>query len=208
MELLTWSEDNFGSKMDRTPLTSEDEKLFADATAARDKLVEQLAEVDEKMMEFFINDLNPTKNVSSDAIRAALRRATIGLKGIPTFVGSSLRNKGVQPVMDAILDYLPAPEEKPAFAATDESGAPLQVLCDPKGPLAAQAFKVVHDPNRGLIVYFRVYRGILLSGQKLYNVTSKNMERSMRILRVTAEQYVDQKEVKAGDIGAAVGLKV
>jgi elongation factor G len=117
--------------------------LYDQAVVARRKLVEQLAEIDDEMMELVLtNEGADLAHFDELKIRTALRRVTLQLKGVPTLVGSSLRNKGVQPVLDAVVEFLPSPDERPPPEATNEEGDPVEIAPDPKGPLVARAFKV------------------------------------------------------------------
>jgi elongation factor G len=207
-----------GETVEKTPLTEEiDAALFAEATEARAALIESLGEVDEEIMEMYLEDEGAS--IGSDVLKAALRRATLELKGFPVLCGSSLRNKGVQPVLDAILDFLPSPLELPpvqAQVATQGKDGNIEVAEDaplverrpsPTDPFLALAFKVVHDPHRGALVFFRVYSGTLKAREAITNATRKRKEKVQRLLQIHASKTTECDEVSVGDIVAAVGFK-
>ena len=239
MEELYWDAETLGVKYKRQPLDTES-NLYKMALESRSELCEQLAELDDTLMEYVINNSISPMEVSIDLIQAAIRRVTLANKAVPVLLGSSLKNIGVQPVMDAVIDYLPSPLEREAPLAyksllaieedttsstassssstasitstsshhSESLKAPIKLECDPKKPLVAQAFKVVHEArSNSLVVYVRVYSGTLTSGMRLTNTTKLLEERSLRITRVRADRYEDLKELTAGDIGAVTGLK-
>jgi elongation factor G len=207
MEEVVWKEDDMGITYEKTPI-DESHDSYERAIEARNELVEKVAEQDERVMEMFLDESINT-NVPKTELSAALRRLVLANRGIVVLCGSSLKNKGVQLLLDAVIDYLPSPEERPLVEAVmpDNKDKTVQLSPDLKGPLCALAFKVVHHLQRGLIVYFRVYSGTLKAGERILNSTKDKDERTMRLLRVSADAFEDVKEIQAGDIGAAIGLK-
>ena len=179
-------------------------EMADEAEAAREALLESLAESDEAFMEAYLD--NPDQ--SEEAIRAAVRRAVIAQTMVPVFCGSSLRNRGVQALLDGVVDYLPAPHERPAPVGTHmKTEAPTEVACTPEAPLSALVFKVATDPYVGRLFFVRVYGGTLKRGQQVYNPRTKKRERVMKLLRVRSDEEEELETLSAGDIGAVVGLK-
>jgi elongation factor G len=180
------------------------ENMMADATKYRAELLERIVENDEAIM----NDYLEGKEPSLDVLKALLRKAVIANEIFPVYAGSALKNKGVQLVLDAVVDYLPAPTDiKPVSGldlATDE---PVLRAADDNAPFSALAFKSMSDPFVGQLVFFRVYSGTIEAGSYIYNPRTGNKERLSRIVRMQADQREEVKKVFAGDIAAAVGLK-
>lgn len=178
---------------------------MADAAAeAREAMLEGLAEADEAFMEAYLED----PEQPAETIRAAIRRAVIAQTMVPVFCGSSLRNRGVQALLDGIVDYLPAPHERPAPVGTHmKTEAPAEVACTPEAPLSALVFKVATDAYVGRLFFVRVYGGTLKRGQQVYNPRTKKRERIMKLLRVRSDEEEELETLAAGDIGAVVGLK-
>src|SRR5450759_328437 len=146
--------------------------------------------------------------VTADELRAALRRGCIDCKITPVTCGASFKNKGVQPLLDAILDFLPSPLDIPAIAGIDvKTGETVSRPPDPKAPFAALAFKVMTDPFVGKLTYFRVYSGTMTAGSSILNSTKDHKERVGRLLQMHANHREEVEEATAGDIVAAVGLK-
>lgn len=179
------------------------------ARAAREKLIEALADVDEAIMENYLAG----EEIGEQNLKAAIRRATISMKFFPILCGSAFKNKGVQPLLDAVVDYLPSPLDVPPVkgfkpgAKKGESQEEVPREADPKAPFAALAFKIITDPFVGVLTFFRVYSGTITAGSTVENSTRGKRERIGRILRIHADKREDIKELSAGDIGAAVGLK-
>ncbi len=174
------------------------------AQAAREKLVEAVSEVDDHLMERYIDG----KTASEDEIRAALRKGTIGLRVVPVLCGSAFKNKGIQSLLDAVMDYLPSPIDVPAIAGIDpEKDEAVEREPSDDAPFSGLVFKILTDPYVGQLAFFRVYSGVLKSGSYVLNATRDNRERIGRLLKMHANQREDIKEVYAGDIAAAVGLK-
>ena len=168
-----------------------------------ERLIETAADFDEEVMAKYLEGQTP----SVEEIKAALRKGTIGLEIFPVFLGSSLKNKGVQLLLDAVVDYLPSPVEVPPIIAKTPDGGEIQRVADPEGPLAALAFKIMADPYVGRLTFIRVYSGTLRAGTYVLNSTKGKRERVARLLRMHANHREEVEELKAGDLGAVVGLK-
>lgn len=174
------------------------------AAEYREKLIEALAEADDELMDKYLEG----HEITHDDIRRAIRKATLEVKIIPVICGSSFKNKGVQPLLDTIVDLLPSPLDVTAISGINtESGQEEQRKASDSEPLAALAFKIMSDPYVGKLTFFRVYSGSLSSGSYVYNSTKNKRERVGRILRMHANHREDIPEAHAGDIVAAVGLK-
>ncbi len=174
------------------------------AEEARNTMIERIAETDEELIERYLMG----ESFSADELRAALRKATLSLQLVPVLCGSALKNKGVQLMLNAVLDYLPSPVDIPAVTGTipgteDEVERP----ADDKAPLAALAFKIQADPHVGKLAYVRVYSGTLTSGSYVQNTNKESRERVGRILKMHANHREEVDSVKAGDICAIIGLK-
>ena len=180
------------------------ENMVVDAKKYRAELIERIVENDEAMM----NDYLEGKEPSLEDLKKMLRKAVIANEIFPVYAGSALKNKGVQLVLDAVVDYLPAPIDIKAVSATNPD-TDEEILCpaDDKAPFAALAFKSMSDPFVGQLVFFRVYSGTLEAGSYIYNPRTGNKERMSRIVRMQADQREEVKKVFAGEIAAAVGLK-
>jgi elongation factor G len=177
--------------------------LQADARKYREQMIEALADVDERIMEKYLAGVE----VTEEEIKAAIRKGTVEMQITPVLCGTAFKNKGVQPLLDAIIDYLPSPLDVPSIKGKDFSGEEVTRKADPKEPFSALAFKVMTDPFVGQLTYLRVYSGVLSSGSYVYNSTKDRRERVGRLLRMHANKREEVKEVAAGDIIAAVGLK-
>jgi len=174
------------------------------AQARRADLVEKVAELDDALTDKFLEG----EEISIPELKQALRTAVISGKTSPVFCGSALRNKGVQPLLDAIIDYLPSPLDIPPAKGEDpETGEGLTREVNSEAPLSAMIFKIVADPYAGRMSYFRVYSGKLEQGVMAYNSSSGKKERVGRLLRVYADHREDVSEIGAGDIGAVLGFK-
>ncbi|MBP5154887.1 MAG: elongation factor G [Lachnospiraceae bacterium] len=169
----------------------------------RQKMIEAICETDEELMEMFLEDEVPTEQ----QLKGALRRATIRMEAIPVLCGTAYRNKGVQKLLDAIVEYLPSPLDIPPAKGTDMDGNEILIESSDDAPFRALAFKIMTDPFVGKLAYFRVYSGTLNSGSYLYNSTKGKKERVGRILQMHANKRMELDKVYAGDIAAAVGLK-
>jgi elongation factor G len=204
LETLHWTDER-GTQLVRAPL-GESHPLHDDALLAREALVEALAEVDDEVMGVFLEA--GSAGVGLDLLRAGLRRATIASVGVPVFCGSALKNRGVQPLLDAVVDFLPSPLDVPPIQAVRKSdGQLIERHPSPDEPFLALAFKVLHDPHRGPLVFFRVYSGQVRLKDALQNVTKDRKERPTKLLQVHANKTQEIEEVGVGNIAAAVGLR-
>ena len=179
-------------------------ELKDDAELARSELVDMVADRDEAVMEAYLEK----GDLDADELKAAIRRLTVAGAFVPVLCGTSLRDKGVQPLLDAICRYLPSPDDRPAVTATDlKSGG--QVTREQKEAelLTSLVFKIATDPYVGKLFFVRVYGGVLKKGANAYNPRTKKRERIMKIVRLFADDQIEVDELKAGDIGAVVGLK-
>lgn len=198
---VVW-EDDLGKEPKRVDIPSE---LLAQAQEARLHLVERIAELDDDLTVKYLEG----QSISNEELKAALRRAVIAGKATPVFCGSSLRNKGVQILLDAVVDYLPSPADMPAVKGVnpDREGEIVELPRDDNAPLSALVFKIVTDPYVGRLAYFRVYSGVLKQGAMVLNSTKGKRERVGRLIRMYADRREDITEVRAGDIGAVLGFK-
>jgi elongation factor G len=174
-----------------------------EASKQRGILVERLAEWDESLMEKFVEG----KEVSELELKRAVREVTLQLKGTPVLCGAAFRNKGVQPLLDAIINYLPSPLDIPPVKGLDLKGQELTFSANNGHPLSALAFKIMNDPYTGQLTFFRIYSGSLKSGDSVFNATKGKRERIGRLVKMHANKREEIHEVSAGDIFAAVGLK-
>jgi elongation factor G len=195
--------DDLGSTMDHTPVSEADGELQTLALKWRQELIEAIAEQDDELLELFFDG----KDIPEERLRTALRKATIAGDVLPMLCGSAFKNKGVQPLLDAVVDFLPSPLDAKPITGMDpkNDNAEITRLPDDKQPFAALAFKIATDPY-GNLTYFRVYSGILEKGSYVYNARSGRKERIGRILRMHANSREDIDSIGAGDIAAAVGL--
>ncbi len=178
--------------------------LREEAEIMRAQLVEQIAETDDDLTEKFLDGIE----ISEQELHSALRRAVIQGKLTPVFCGSSLRNKGVQPLLNAIVDYLPSPLDIPPVRGLDPDGTKELIReARPDAPMSALAFKIVTDPYVGRLAYLRVYSGKITKGGQVYNATKGRKERIGRLIRMYADHREDIEEVSAGDIAAVLGMK-
>ncbi len=174
------------------------------ATAAREHLLEEVSHYDDALVELILEEAE----IPVDALKAAIRKATLGINFTPVLCGSSFKNKGVQPLLDAVIDYLPSPLDVPPVEGIDPKSEELVVRhADDAEPFAALAFKIMADPFVGKLTYFRVYSGKLEAGGRVLNVSSGRTERVGRILMMHANDREELREVYAGDIAAGVGIK-
>ncbi|RPF42764.1 translation elongation factor 2 (EF-2/EF-G) [Thermodesulfitimonas autotrophica] len=193
--------DDLGTVSKETAIPANMRELVAEY---REKLLEAVAEADEELMLKYLEN----EPLTVEEIKRALRKATLAVKAIPVLCGSSYRNKGVQPLLDAIIDFLPAPTDIAAVRGTNpETGLEEERLARDDAPFSALAFKIMADPYVGKLTFFRVYSGTLKSGSYIYNATKQRRERIGRLLQMHANHRTEIKEVYAGDIVAAVGLK-
>ena len=175
-----------------------------DAELARAELVEKVADLDEGVMEAFLEK----GDLSEEELVPAIRRLVVAGRFVPVLCGTSLRDKGVQPLLDAVVDYLPSPEDRPPVKATDlKSGEKVSRRQDASELLTSLVFKIATDPYVGRLFFVRVYGGVLKKGANAYNPRTKKRERIMKIVRLFADDQIEVDELSAGDIGAVVGLK-
>ena len=193
--------DDLGTHSEESEIPLEMAELAAEY---REKLLEAVAESDEELMMKYLEG----EALTPEEIKIGIRKAALAVKIIPVLCGSSFKNKGVQPLLDAIVDFLPAPTDVPAVYGVDpETGEEDNRLAGDDVPFSALAFKIMADPYVGKLTFFRVYSGHLISGSYVYNSTKNRRERIGRILRMHANHREEISEVFAGDIVAAVGLK-
>jgi len=200
MKAMLWPQD--------TPADPIVEEIPADmleeAKAAHELMVEKVVETDDKLLHRYLEE----HHITPEELRAALRAATIANKVVPVLCGAALRNKGVQPMLDAIVDYLPSPLDVPPVEGVDpKSGEPLVREARDDEAFSALAFKIMSDPFVGKLAFFRVYSGVLEAGDTIYNPTKDRRERIGRIILMHANDREDVEFVATGDIAAAVGLK-
>ena len=179
-------------------------ELKDEAELARAELVETVADLDEGVMESFLEN----GDLTAEELVPAIRRTVVAGRFVPVLCGTSFRDKGVQPLLDAICDYLPSPEDRPPVAATDlKSGEPVTRRQDDAEALTSLVFKISTDPYVGKLFFVRVYGGVLKKGANAFNPRTKKRERIMKIVRLFADDQIEVDELRAGDIGAIVGLK-
>ncbi|WP_305043524.1 elongation factor G [Geoalkalibacter sp.] len=199
-QALSFVESDQGATVESSEVP---EELREAAARGREALVEAAADFDDAVMDDFIEG----RPVTSERLRAALRRGTLACRLQPTFLGAALRNKGIQPLLDGVVAYLPSPLDTPPIKALDpNSDAPLELPNDPQGPLCALAFKVLADEGRKL-TYLRLYSGRLAAGDMLFNSTRNGEDRLARLFLMHAHKRERIDEARAGDIVAATGLK-
>ncbi|HEX7520573.1 MAG TPA: elongation factor G, partial [Acidimicrobiia bacterium] len=200
MKALVW-EDGMGESFETVDIPAE---LAADAETWRHELVDVVSQFAEKILEKYVGE----EEITADDLRTALRAATVAGEVVPVLCGSAFKNKGVQPLLDAVVDYLPSPVDVPPIEGTDLKGDDtLARKPDDAEPFAALAFKIMSDPYVGKLTYFRVYSGKLSAGSAVLNATKDKKERIGRILQMHANHREDKEAVFAGDIVAVVGLK-
>lgn len=201
MKGITYGNEDMGKnqKIGEIP-----EEMREEAKKWREEMVEKISETDDHLLEKYLNGEEP----SVSELKKALRTATIAGKIVPVFAGSALKNKGIQPVLDAVIDYLPSPLDiPPAKATLVKSDEEVEVKTSDDEPFCALVFKIAADPFVGKLAFFRVYRGKMASGSYVLNAATGEKERIGRIVRMHANNREEVNEVYAGDIAAAVGLK-
>ena len=219
---IVWKDETLGAEYETVPLEKlwDAEYLAAHPAIAtgvkasgltpefykehRDKVVEYISEHDDAIMAKYLEQ----QKIEPAELRASLRKATIALKLVPVLAGSAFKNKGLQPLLDAVIDYLPAPIDVPPVEGKDPNGSEtlIRKVSDDE-PFSALAFKIMTDPFVGHVTYIRVYSGVLKAGQNVYNSTRKTRERIGRLLRMHANKREEIDSIEAGDIAACVGLK-
>jgi len=201
MKAVIWDEESLGAKYHLEEIP---EGMLELAREYREKMVEEIASHDDLLMEKYLGG----EELSREEIKSAIRQATIDILICPVICGSAFKNKGVQNLLDAVIAYLPSPVDVPAIKGIDaDSDTEVERPATDDGPFAALAFKIMTDPFVGQLCFFRVYSGVLKSGSYIYNSTKGKKERIGRLLQMHANKREEIKEVYAGDIAAAVGLK-
>jgi elongation factor G len=210
MKALVYKDETMGAEYTIEEIPAD---LMADAQAFREKLIEKVSEADDKLLEKYLSH----EPLTEDEIKSAIRKRCIESVRkeespfVPVVCGTAFKNKGVQPMLDAVVDFLPSPLDIPPVTGTDpnakESETVIERKADDKAPFSALAFKIMTDPFVGQLTFFRVYSGTLASGSAVLNATKGKTERIGRLLKMHANKREEIKEVNAGDIAAAVGLK-
>ncbi len=200
MKAILYDPTSLGTKYEVVDIPEAYQK---EVSISREYLIEKLAERNDFLMEKFIDG----QEISEPELRHALREVTLQLKGIPVLCGAAFRNKGVQPLLDAIIDYLPSPLDVPPVKGVDLRGQELTFCANNGHPLSALAFKIMNDPYTGQLTFFRIYSGSLKSGDSVFNSIKGKRERIGRLVKMHANKREEIHEVSAGDIFAAVGLK-
>jgi len=200
MQAIYWDDATQGMKFERRAIPAE---LAAEAKEWHDKMVEAAAEANEELMNKYLE----SGQLSVDEVKRGLRLRTINNEIVPMLCGSAFKNKGVQAMLDAVIDYLPSPVDIPPVKGSNESGEPDVRKPEDEEPFAALAFKIMTDPFVGQLSFIRVYSGVLASGDTVYTSVRGRKERIGRLLQMHANERKEIKEVRAGDIAAVVGLK-
>jgi elongation factor G len=200
MKALYWDESDLGVSHEVRDIP---EELLGDAKIWREKMIEAAAEADDELLEKFLGD----GELTEDEIKQGLRKRTLTGEIVVMLCGSAFKNKGVQAMLDAVIDYLPSPVDVPAITGVNDDDTPGKRQADDDEPFAALAFKIATDSFVGNLTFFRVYSGVLNSGDTIYNPVKGRKERVGRILQMHSNDRKEIKEVRAGDIAAAVGLK-
>ncbi len=201
MKAILWNDETMGAEYEVTDIPAD---LVDEAEMARETMLEEICSHDDELMEKYLGG----EELSLDEIKSGIRNATIGLHINPVLCGSAFKNKGVQTLLDAVIDYMPSPLDVPAIPGVNpDNDEPLERPADDEGPFASLAFKVMTDPFVGQLTFFRVYSGVAESGSTVLNSTKGKKERFGRLLKMHANKREEIKQVYAGDIAAAVGLK-
>jgi len=200
MKAIYWDEATAGTKYEEREIPAE---LQAQADEWREKLVEAAAESSEELMEKYLEE----GDLTLEEIQKGIRTRTIATEIVPMMCGTAFKNKGVQAMLDGVVDYLPSPVDIPDVKGETEAGDPASRKADDADPFSALSFKIMTDPYVGQLIFFRVYSGVVNAGDTIYNPIKGKKERIGRILQMHANNREELKEVRAGDIAAAVGLK-
>jgi len=200
MKAIYWDEQSRGTKYEEREIPSD---LKSDAQEWREKMLETAAEANEELMNKYLEN----GDLETSDLKSGLRTRTINNEIVPMMCGTAFKNKGVQAMLDAVIDYMPSPTDVLAIQGETERGEPDKRMADDNEPFSALAFKIATDPYVGQLIFFRVYSGVVVSGDTIYNPVKGRKERIGRILQMHANQREEIKEVRAGDIAAAVGLK-
>lgn len=200
MKAIYWDETSQGMKYEERDVP---ENMVESVKAAREAMIESAAEASEELMDKYLEN----GELSEEDIKNGLRIRTLANEIVPMLCGSAFKNKGVQAMLDAVIDYLPSPLDKPAIQGLKSNGEKDERNASDEEPFASLAFKIATDPYVGQLIFFRVYSGVVNSGDTVYNPVKQKKERIGRLLQMHANQRDEIKEVRAGDIAAAVGLK-
>ncbi len=200
MKAIYWDEETLGNRFEEKDIP---EEMVADCEEWREKMIEAAAEGDEDLLNKYLEG----EELTVEEIKRGLRARTIAGEIVPALCGSAFKNKGVQALLDAVIEYLPSPVDIPPVRGTDENGNEVERKADDDEPFAALAFKIATDPFVGALTFFRVYSGVVSSGDTVYNSLKHKRERIGRIVQMHANHREEIKEVRAGDIAAAIGLK-
>ncbi len=200
MKAIYWDESNMGTSFEYRDIP---EDMLAECEEYREKMIEAAAEADEELLEKYLED----HELSNEEIRRGLRARTLSGEIVVTLCGSAFKNKGVQAMLDAVIEYMPSPLDVPAIKGVLDDDSAGERRASDDEPFAALAFKIATDPFVGNLTFFRVYSGVLNSGDTIYNPVKSKKERIGRILQMHSNEREEIKEVHAGDIAAAVGLK-
>ncbi|MDD4822674.1 MAG: elongation factor G [Bacteroidales bacterium] len=203
MKAIFWHNETLGAEYDEEEIPA---SMLQEANEWRDKMLEKIAECDDVVMQKYFDD--PT-TITEEEIRAAIRKGTIAMQIVPMTCGSSFKNKGVQPLLDAVCAYLPSPLDNGHIIGTSPDDASIEIERHPTSdePLCALAFKIATDPYVGRLCYFRVYSGELTAGSYVYNTRSGKKERISRLFQMHSNKQNPKEFISAGDIGAGVGFK-
>jgi elongation factor G len=201
MKAIVWEDESLGARYRQEDIPAEEREA---ASATREKLIEALADVSEQVMEKYLDG----REITEEEIRAAIRTGTVQMKIVPVLCGSAFKNKGVQLLLDAVVDYLPSPLDVPPVKGVNpNNGKDEERLASDSDPFTALAFKIMSDPYVGTLTFLRVYAGVMTTGSYVYNSVKGKKERIGRLLKMHANKREEIKEVYAGDIAAAVGLR-
>src|SRR5450631_1354182 len=201
MKAVIWSDESLGANYHEEEIPAD---LLEEAREYREKMIEEISSHDDALMEKYLTG----EALSDQEIMSAIRSCTISIKICPVICGSSFKNKGVQNLLDAVVDYMPSPLDVPAIKGIDvDNGSEIERHPSDEEPFSALGFKIMTDPFVGQLTFFRVYSGVVKAGSYIYNSTKGKKERIGRILKMHANKREEIKEVYAGDIAAAVGLK-
>jgi elongation factor G len=199
---LIWSDEGKGENFSVREIPDD---LLSEAKSYREQMIEKIAELDDGLTDLFLMG----EEIPTERLQQALRKGTIALKAVPVLCGSAFKNKGVQTLLDAVVHYLPSPLDIPAIVGHDPARPDKEIVCKTEwdAHLAALAFKIANDPFAGTLTYVRVYSGVLKVGDQVYNPREEKKERIARLVKMHANSRSEIQELKAGDIGAVVGLK-
>jgi len=200
MKAILWHDESMGAEYSIEEIPAD---LRDEAEVAREALIEEICSHDEELMEKYLGG----EELSEADVKRGIRNGTININFCPVLCGSAFKNKGVQTLLDAVVDFMPSPVDVPAIKGVDTRGEETSRPADDKGPFAALAFKVMTDPFVGQLTFFRVYSGVAESGATILNSTKDKKERFGRLLKMHANKREEIKQVYSGDIAAAVGLK-